>query len=104
MLINRNEHTRKDRIMRIGLNINIDVTKLDKGRFFTGKKGTYADLTTFVDLDNEGQYGDNGTVSQKGAKGEKMPIIGNVKVFWRDDEADVPSRTNDKHDDLDVPF
>ena len=33
----------------IGLNFSIDVTKLDKTRFYQGKKGTYAKLTVFVD-------------------------------------------------------
>jgi hypothetical protein len=74
---------------KVGINIKIDVTKLDKARFFKGEKGTYADLTAFVDLDNQSEYGDNGTVTQSVTKeekqqGVKMPILGNVKVFWRD--------------------
>jgi len=32
---------------KIGINISIDVTKIDKSRLFKGKKGTYMDLTTF---------------------------------------------------------
>lgn len=31
--------------MKIGVNLKIDVTKLDKSRFFKGAKGTYADLS-----------------------------------------------------------
>lgn len=37
--------------MKIGFNLSIDVTRLDKSRFFKGKKGTYAKLTGFVDTE-----------------------------------------------------
>lgn len=70
--------------MKIGVNLKVDVTKLDKARFFKGKKGTYVDLTAFIDIDNPNEFGDNGTISQRGDKGEKMPIVGNTKVFWSD--------------------
>jgi len=33
---------------KIGINISIDVTKIDKSRLFKGKKGTYMDLTTVL--------------------------------------------------------
>lgn len=97
--------------MKIGVNIKVDVTKLDKARFFKGQKGTYVDLTAFIDTDVTGQYGDNGTVTQKGEKGEKLPIIGNVKVFWKDGgsyqhpggfQGNVPPPA--QADDMDVPF
>ena len=46
--------------MKIGLNLKVDVTKLDKSKFFHGKNGAvYADLTAFVDLVVQGQYGDD---------------------------------------------
>ena len=75
--------------MKIGVNIKIDVTKLDKNRFFKGQKGTYADLTAFIDIDNTGEFGDNGIVTQSVSKAEReskvqMPIIGNSKVFYKD--------------------
>lgn len=73
--------------MKLGIALKIDVTKLDKSRFFTGSKGTYADLTVFIDTDKPGQYGDHGGISQSVTKEEranqvKMPFIGNAKVFW----------------------
>ena len=70
--------------MKIGVNIKIDVTKLDKARFFKGKKGTYANIITFIDIDNKGEHGDNGFVTQEKNKDEEiqMPILGNAKVFW----------------------
>jgi hypothetical protein len=71
--------------MKIGVNIKIDVTKLDKARFFKGKKGTYANIITFIDIDNKGEHGDNGFVTQEKNKDEEiqMPILGNATVFWQ---------------------
>lgn len=62
--------------MPISLNINID--KVDKKRFFEGKKGRYLDLVLFETPDSE--YGDY-MVKQRGEKGERMPILGNAKYF-----------------------
>jgi hypothetical protein len=77
--------------MKLGLSIKIDVTKIDKARLFQGEKGTYLDLTTFIDTEQEGQYGDHGFISQSVSKEEReakvqMPILGNVKVFFSDSQ------------------
>ena len=71
---------------KIGLLLSIDVTKFDKSKFFKGKKGTYAEMKIFVDLDNVDQYGNNGMVTQSWINSEngKTPILGNGKVFWTD--------------------
>ena len=74
---------------KLGISFRIDVTKLDKSRFYKGDKGTYADLTTFVDVDKVDQYDNNGFITQSQTKeereaGVKMPILGNVKVFYND--------------------
>ena len=78
--------------MRIGFNMTINVSKLDKSRFYKGKKGTYAKLTCFVDTEETSQYGDNGTITQELSKedrdnGVKLPILGNAKVFWQDGQS-----------------
>ncbi|MDX1453760.1 MAG: hypothetical protein R3183_14500 [Oleiphilaceae bacterium] len=75
---------------KIGVSLKIDVTKIDKARLFEGKKGKYLDATVFIDVDNQGQYGDNGMITQdvdkdEKAQGVKGNILGNCKVFWRDD-------------------
>jgi len=62
--------------MPISLNINID--KVDKKRFFEGKKGRYLDLVLFETPDSD--YGDY-MVKQRGEKGERMVILGNAKYF-----------------------
>ena len=87
--------------MKIGISISIDVTKLDKSRFYKGKKGTYADLTTFVNLDEVDQYDNNGFISQSQTKeeresgAERTPILGNCKVFYRDDSNSHEQRQED---------
>lgn len=76
---------------KIGVSFSVDVTKIDKARIINGKKGKYVDMQAFIDLDEQGQYGDNGMVVQAVSKeerqaGVKGPILGNVKVFYRDDQ------------------
>lgn len=70
-----------------GVNLKIDVSKIQKEHLFKGEKGTYLDLTAFINVDEQGQYGDNGMVTQNWKDQQKGegPILGNAKVFWRDD-------------------
>lgn len=74
---------------KIGIRVKLDVTKIEKERLYKGAKGTYLDATCFIDIDNEDQYGQNGFIAQDVTKeereaGTKGPIVGNVKVFYRD--------------------
>ena len=102
--------------MKIGVSVRIDLTKIDKARFYKGAKGTYMDLTTFIDTDSVDQYENNGFISQsvdkdERAAGTKTPILGNVKVFYTDVAANQqPQPTQqqqqqqqDNFDD-DIPF
>lgn len=80
---------------KIGVNFKVDVTKLDKSRFFKGQKGTYVDLTCFIDPENPGEHGDHGFITQQQTKAERdnkqqMPILGNVKVFWQEEQQQAP--------------
>jgi hypothetical protein len=97
---------------KLGITISIDVSKIDKSRLFKGKKGTYMDLTTFIDLDNLDQYENNGFISQSTSKEERAagvqtPILGNCKVFFNDNnpsaEQGMPTDTTPV-DTSDVPF
>jgi len=78
---------------KYGIEVKIDVTKLDKSQFYEGKKGKYVTLTTFVNTEDEDQYGNQGYVKQSAkdfnnkAFNEKAPIIGNTKIFWRDESS-----------------
>lgn len=88
--------------------IKIDVTKIDKERLFQGKKGQYLDATVFLS-DEEGQYGDNGMITQSVSKeereaGVKGNILGNVKIlgeFGDNKPSAAPSAVSDMDD---IPF
>ena len=108
--------------MKVGISINIDVTKIDKARIVEGKKGKYIDVTAFIDLDEQDEYGNNGMVTQNVTKEEREakvrgPILGNAKVFYRDEgqpqQRQAPAQNQPRHsympdsvDDMeqDIPF
>jgi len=74
--------------MKLGLELRIDVTKIEKARIYQGKKGKYLTMTAFVDVDNKDQYDNNGMITHKKEEGEdKAPILGNAKVFWTASQA-----------------
>jgi len=86
--------------MKIGVKLKINVSEIEKARLFKGKKGTYLDATVFVDIDNKDQYDNNGMITQDVTKeekdqGVKGPILGNVQVFWRDDN-NAPRQANNQ--------
>lgn len=80
--------------MKIGVEVQIDVKKIEKARLYQGKKGTYLTMTTFIDTDQLDQYGNNGFIAHKKNQDEQVnpPILGNVKVFWSD--AQQPPQQN----------
>ena len=83
--------------MKLGITISIDVTKIDKARLFKGAKGTYMDVTTFIDTDQKDQYDNNGFISQSTTKEEReqgvqTPILGNAKVFYTDGQQQAPAQ------------
>jgi len=100
---------------KLGINIKIDVKKIDKSRLFQGEKGLYLDLNTFIDTDGVGDYGDHGMVTQRVTKEEreqkiKMPILGNSRVYFTDlnpeskvETASAPPSSYKASDD-DAPF
>lgn len=73
---------------KVGISLKIDVSKIEKDKLFKGKSGVYLDCTAFVDLDNQDQYGNNGMITQKWKDSQdgKTPILGNSRVFWREDD------------------
>lgn len=102
---------------KVGVSLKLDVTKMDKARFFKGNKGTYCDCTVFIDLDEPDQYGNSGMITQDVTKeerdaGTKGPILGNAKVFWKDEgsapqgqpkQQSMPEPESDL-DSEDIPF
>lgn len=103
--------------MKLGISIKIDVTKIDKARLFKGKKGTYMGLTAFVNIDEKDDYNNNGFITQSPTEQErqkktKMPILGNVWVFWTEGGNAKPHQKPGENvpaaeyepDDSDIPF
>ena len=75
------------KMAKIGIELTINVSKVEKERLFQGKKGKYLTMTAFVDLDQQDQYGNNGMITHKKNEGEeRAPILGNSKVFWSDSQ------------------
>jgi len=89
--------------------IKIDVTKYDEARLYQGAKGKYLDATVFLS-DEQGQYGDNGMITQSVSKeereaGVKGNILGNVKIlgeFGDNKPAAAPAPAAVESDD--IPF
>ena len=98
--------------MKIGVNLSIDVTKLDKARFYKGQKGTYANLTAFIDTEKQSEYGDHGMITESTSKeereqGVKGKPVGNVKVFYKDyaEKHPAPDQSQPQGEiDDDIPF
>ena len=93
---------------KIGVSLNIDVTKIDKAHIYEGKKGKYLTLTAFIDVDEQDQYGNNGMVTQKLNKeaqdaGQKGAILGNSKVFWSETPQPQPVAPSAPNFDEGVP-
>jgi len=77
--------------MKIRISTSINVSKINKDRLFSGKKGKYLDATIIIDTEEVNQYGDNGFIAENISKeereaGDKGTILGNAKIVWRDDE------------------
>lgn len=67
------------------ISVKIDVTKLDRERFFKGKNGAkYADVTLIY---SPGQFGDymvkQDCTREEREGGVQMPIIGNGKIMGK---------------------
>ena len=72
--------------MRI-LKGSIDVSKIDKSKLVTGKKGTYMNVSILI-RDDVDQYGNTGFITQDTTKEEreqgiKGAILGNIKDLPR---------------------
>ena len=86
--------------MKVGINISIDVTKIDKTKLFNGDNGTYLNLTTFVDTEKKDKYDNNGFISHTVSKeereaGQKGRILGNCKVFYTKGRSEAPNPSAD---------
>jgi len=109
--------------MKIGVNLSIDVKSIDKARLVAHQNGkTYLNMTAFISPDEPDQYGQHGMITQDVSKqekdnGVKGPILGNAKVFWKDNAqqqqqgmqqaqyaVNAPAPAKDDFEDSSIPF
>jgi len=72
------------------INAKIDVKKINKDLLFKGGKGTYLDLTIWIN-DKPDQFGNDISIEQRTAKGEAKIYLGNGK-FYQKSEPRVETR------------
>jgi hypothetical protein len=82
------------------INASIDVTKIPKEALVKGKKGTYANVTVFIN--DETRFGNNASIAMSQSKeqreaGEQKVYLGNGKVVYTEGTVKVAER-----EDMDV--
>jgi|TARA_R100001369_G_scaffold39223_1_gene65270 hypothetical protein len=88
----------------VGISASIDVSKIDKTKLIKGEKGTYLNITAFVNLDEKDQYDNNGMITQSVTADERKAgtrgvILGNSRVFYTGEEKEVVVE-----EEADLPF
>ncbi len=83
----------------VGISASIDVSKIDKEKLIKGAKGTYLNITAFVNLDEKDQYDNNGMITQSVSAEEREAgtrgvILGNSRVFFRDGGRSAPQKSS----------
>jgi len=68
----------------------IDVSKIDSSKLFKGKKGTYCDLTIWVN-DAPDQFGNDISIEQRTGKGDKKIFLGEGKFYEKPTGAAAPA-------------
>jgi len=67
----------------------IDVSRIDSSKLFKGKKGTYCDLTIWVN-DTPDQFGDDISIEQRTGKGDTKIFLGKGKFYEKPTGAVAP--------------
>lgn len=82
------------------LTAKIDVTKIDKSKLFTGAKGTYLDLSIWIN-DTPDQFGNDVSIEQRTEKGAAKIYLGNGKTYKPKDaqQSSEPQRSKGQFDD-----
>ena len=65
----------------------IDVSKIDKSKLFKGEKGTYLDLTIWVN-ETPDKFGNDISIEQRTAKEEPKIYLGNGKFYTKESKSD----------------
>jgi hypothetical protein len=70
---------------------SIDVTKIEKNRLITGKKGTYLNLTIWVN-DKDDKFGNDVSIEQRVEKGQPKIYLGNGKTYKPKEESNPDNK------------
>ena len=75
------------------INASIDVTKIPKESLVVGKKGTYANVTVFIN--DETRFGNNASIAMSMSKEEReakeaKTYLGNAQVVWTNGQFPSP--------------
>jgi hypothetical protein len=101
--------------MSATISFSIDLNKIDKSKVIQGKKGTYYNITAFVN-DQADQFGNNvavatGLSKEERESGAKTHYIGNGRVISTDgsisavtQQASQPQAAPAPANDMDFPF
>lgn len=97
------------------INASIDVTKIPKDSLVTGKKGTYANVTVFIN--DETRFGNNASIAMSQSKeqreaGEPKVYLGNGRVVYTEgavtvaerEDADAPAQPVAQEAEAALPF
>ena len=77
------------------INASIDVTKIPKESLIKGKKGTYANVTVFIN--DETRYGNNASIAMSQSKeeregGQEKIWLGNGRVVFTEGEVKLAEK------------
>ena len=77
------------------INASIDVTKIPKEALIKGKKGTYANVTVFIN--DETRYGNNASIAMSMSKeereaGQEKVWLGNGRVVFTEGDVKVADK------------
>lgn len=71
---------------KLGVNLKINVSNIEKARLYKGNKGVYLDATVYLDVDHKDPYGNNGIINQQVTKEERQSgtygaTLGNARIY-----------------------
>ena len=81
------------------ISAKINVSKIDKAKLFKGEKGTYLDLTIWVN-EKPDQFGNDISIEQRTGKDEKKIYLGEGKFYVKAEQKKAVSNTANASDDL----
>ena len=100
--------------MKYGINIGINVKEIDKARLKSSGDKIFLNATVFFDTEQKDQFGNSGMIAQDVSKEEKDSgvkgnILGNIKVFWSDNQQASTQQQNEHsgnepEEDSGIPF